>query len=193
MKPASLLATLLWVQTPKTLNWLEFDEQEAAETAFFKMDKCLIDDSRIHVDFSQSVARVDLPGHENKDKSKGQDFGGVGLRRRKLYRDDDSRYGKKYDIVLDDTIVPPGSNTMHPKDGSRDGPRSPDAARGGSPPRRERDERRRRSRSPNTVRDGSPPRRDSDYRRQRSRSPVQKDGASERRRQRSRSPPRKRR
>ncbi|GAA99028.1 uncharacterized protein L969DRAFT_84230 [Mixia osmundae IAM 14324] len=36
--------------------FIEFDKQEEAERAYFKMDNVLVDDRRIHVDFSQSVS-----------------------------------------------------------------------------------------------------------------------------------------
>lgn len=35
--------------------FIEFDEQKDCEQAYFKMQGVLIDDHRIHVDFSQSV------------------------------------------------------------------------------------------------------------------------------------------
>lgn len=35
-----------------------FFQPEDCEQAYFKMDNVLIDDRRIHVDFSQSVAKV---------------------------------------------------------------------------------------------------------------------------------------
>ncbi|CAH0564884.1 unnamed protein product [Brassicogethes aeneus] len=38
--------------------FVEFQEQSACEQAYFKMDNVLIDDRRIHVDFSQSVSKV---------------------------------------------------------------------------------------------------------------------------------------
>uniref|UniRef100_A0A7N0VAG7 Peptidyl-prolyl cis-trans isomerase n=1 Tax=Kalanchoe fedtschenkoi TaxID=63787 RepID=A0A7N0VAG7_KALFE len=38
--------------------FIEFEEKDACEQAYFKMDNALIDDRRIHVDFSQSVARL---------------------------------------------------------------------------------------------------------------------------------------
>lgn len=38
--------------------FIEFDDKKACEDAYFKMDNVLIDDRRIHVDFSQSVAKV---------------------------------------------------------------------------------------------------------------------------------------
>ncbi|KAA0051093.1 peptidyl-prolyl cis-trans isomerase CYP59 [Cucumis melo var. makuwa] len=38
--------------------FIEFETKEACEQAYFKMDNALIDDRRIHVDFSQSVAKL---------------------------------------------------------------------------------------------------------------------------------------
>jgi len=38
--------------------FIEFEEKSAAEEAYFKMDNVLIDDRRIHVDFSQSVSKL---------------------------------------------------------------------------------------------------------------------------------------
>lgn len=38
--------------------FVEFEVEKACEEAYFKMDNVLIDDRRIHVDFSQSVAKV---------------------------------------------------------------------------------------------------------------------------------------
>ncbi|VDP45638.1 unnamed protein product, partial [Echinostoma caproni] len=37
--------------------FIEFENESDCENAFFKMDKVVIDDRRIHVDFSQSVAK----------------------------------------------------------------------------------------------------------------------------------------
>ncbi|XP_067840180.1 peptidyl-prolyl cis-trans isomerase-like 4 isoform X1 [Heptranchias perlo] len=42
--------------------FIEFEKQEDCEKAYFKMDNVLIDDRRIHVDFSQSVAKVQWKG-----------------------------------------------------------------------------------------------------------------------------------
>ncbi|XP_030369916.1 peptidyl-prolyl cis-trans isomerase sig-7 [Scaptodrosophila lebanonensis] len=42
--------------------FVEFADQKSCEAAYFKMDNVLIDDRRIHVDFSQSVARVTWRG-----------------------------------------------------------------------------------------------------------------------------------
>jgi RNA recognition motif-containing protein len=51
------------ITDPKTseslcYGFIEFDSQQACEEAYFKMDNVLIDDRRIHVDFSQSVAKL---------------------------------------------------------------------------------------------------------------------------------------
>lgn len=40
--------------------FIEFENVEDCERAYFKMDNVLIDDRRIHVDFSQSVAKVQM-------------------------------------------------------------------------------------------------------------------------------------
>merc|ERR1712029_1320832 len=42
--------------------FVEFEEQKACEQAYFKMDNVLIDDRRIHVDFSQSVSKFRWKG-----------------------------------------------------------------------------------------------------------------------------------
>ncbi|KAK3042598.1 hypothetical protein RJ639_000850 [Escallonia herrerae] len=38
--------------------FIEYESKEACEQAYFKMDNALIDDRRIHVDFSQSVSKL---------------------------------------------------------------------------------------------------------------------------------------
>ncbi|XP_071684110.1 peptidyl-prolyl cis-trans isomerase CYP59-like [Lolium perenne] len=38
--------------------FIEFEAKEACKRTYFKMDNCLIDDSRIHVEFSQSVSKL---------------------------------------------------------------------------------------------------------------------------------------
>ncbi|KAL7008988.1 Peptidyl-prolyl cis-trans isomerase-like 4 [Cystobasidiomycetes sp. EMM_F5] len=47
-------------RTGDSLNYafIEFDKKEEAERAYMKMDNVLIDDRRIHVDFSQSVSKL---------------------------------------------------------------------------------------------------------------------------------------
>jgi len=41
--------------------FIEFEKEEDCENAYFKMDNVLIDDRRIHVDFSQSVSKLNYP------------------------------------------------------------------------------------------------------------------------------------
>lgn len=51
--------------------FIEFEDKEACEQAYFKMDNVLIDDRRIHVDFSQSVSKL-WSSYRRKDQmSKG--------------------------------------------------------------------------------------------------------------------------
>jgi len=52
--------------------FIEFDNRESCEAAYAKMDGVLIDDRRIHVDFSQSVSRLsDVWRSETNKKRKG--------------------------------------------------------------------------------------------------------------------------
>ncbi|PVU91384.1 hypothetical protein BB561_004416 [Smittium simulii] len=51
------------IRDPKTQDslgyaFIEFDEKKSCEEAYFKMENVLIDDRRIHVDFSQSVSKL---------------------------------------------------------------------------------------------------------------------------------------
>ncbi|KAI0390562.1 cyclophilin-like protein [Xylariaceae sp. FL0594] len=79
--------------------FIEFEEKSACEAAYFKMQGVLIDDRRIHVDFSQSVSKLaDVwRGGENA-KRKGRAGGGRGgwggvadLEKWRKYRNDDGR------------------------------------------------------------------------------------------------------
>ena len=62
--------------------FVEFEEQKACENAYFKMDNVLIDDRRIHVDFSQSVSKYRWKGKGRlevfdggKDKNRARNNG----------------------------------------------------------------------------------------------------------------------
>ncbi|XP_071730306.1 peptidyl-prolyl cis-trans isomerase CYP59 [Rutidosis leptorrhynchoides] len=55
--------------------FIEFEDKDACEQAYFKMDNALIDDRRIHVDFSQSVSKL-WNQYRTKGKQGGQ--GGKG-------------------------------------------------------------------------------------------------------------------
>ncbi|GMI92902.1 hypothetical protein HRI_002959500 [Hibiscus trionum] len=54
--------------------FIEFETNEACEQAYFKMDNALIDDRRILVDFSQSVAKL-WSQYRRKDQQKGKGGG----------------------------------------------------------------------------------------------------------------------
>ena len=45
-----------------TFPYILSQQQEDCEKAYYKMDNVLIDDRRIHVDFSQSVAKIKWKG-----------------------------------------------------------------------------------------------------------------------------------
>uniref|UniRef100_A0A336LK79 Peptidyl-prolyl cis-trans isomerase n=1 Tax=Culicoides sonorensis TaxID=179676 RepID=A0A336LK79_CULSO len=58
--------------------FIEFEDKKSCEEAYFKMDNVLIDDRRIHVDFSQSVSKIKWRGkgrwtiHEDEKEEKGK-------------------------------------------------------------------------------------------------------------------------
>ncbi|XP_057453312.1 peptidyl-prolyl cis-trans isomerase CYP59 [Lotus japonicus] len=51
--------------------FIEFEDKQACEQAYFKMDNALIDDRRIHVDFSQSVSKLWSQYKRKDQKGKG--------------------------------------------------------------------------------------------------------------------------
>ncbi|KAK4151865.1 cyclophilin-like domain-containing protein [Chaetomidium leptoderma] len=78
--------------------FIEFEDQQSCEEAYSKMDSVLIDDRRIHVDFSQSVSRLsEVWRDETNTKRKsvaarrgGGGWGGVEeLEKRRHYRNED--------------------------------------------------------------------------------------------------------
>ncbi|XP_035218384.1 peptidyl-prolyl cis-trans isomerase sig-7-like [Stegodyphus dumicola] len=50
--------------------FIEFENEEDCENAYFKMDNVLIDDRRIHVDFSQSVSKLQFDMQKKSSKGK---------------------------------------------------------------------------------------------------------------------------
>ncbi|KAJ4475029.1 cyclophilin-like domain-containing protein [Lentinula aciculospora] len=128
--------------------FIEFDKREDAEQAYFKMQNVLVDDRRIWVDFSQSVAKTndywsnDIKRGSGKKRGLGAGFGGrEDLVQTRRYRDDDDdRHGGGgggYGMVFD---VPSG----HSRDrDSRKRSRSPrrDRKRSASPRRNDRRDR----------------------------------------------------
>ncbi|KAL8808441.1 MAG: hypothetical protein Q9223_003998 [Gallowayella weberi] len=91
--------------------FIEFEDQRACEQAYFKMQGVLIDDHRIHVDFSQSVSRLSdtwRTATNSKRANQSGGFGGVAnLEKKRQYRavkpDDHSksRSSNGYDMVHD--------------------------------------------------------------------------------------------
>jgi peptidyl-prolyl cis-trans isomerase-like 4 len=87
--------------------FIEFATKEDCERAYFKMQGVLIDDHRIHVDFSQSVSKISAEWRSNtKSKTAGYrgGFGGIdSLEKRQQYRDSGSDRDRRrdYDYVFD--------------------------------------------------------------------------------------------
>ncbi|KAK5904079.1 hypothetical protein CgunFtcFv8_007801 [Champsocephalus gunnari] len=73
--------------------FIEFEKQEDCEKAYFKMDNVLIDDRRIHVDFSQSVSKIKWKGKGGKYSK--DDF--------KAYEKDE---GNRSKLALKDQVKP---------------------------------------------------------------------------------------
>ncbi|PIA14519.1 cyclophilin-like protein [Coemansia reversa NRRL 1564] len=78
--------------------FIEFKDKEACEEAYFKMDNVLVDDRRIHVDFSQSVSRINGKWVRLNDNSSKK-----GLKIKSRYRDDSRESDRKdsYQMVFD--------------------------------------------------------------------------------------------
>ncbi|KAJ3914015.1 cyclophilin-like domain-containing protein [Lentinula edodes] len=107
--------------------FIEFDKREDAEQAYFKMQNVLVDDRRIWVDFSQSVAKAndywsnDITRGPGKKRGLGlgSGFGGrEDLVQTKRYRDDGhdkrERGGRgEYGMVFD---VPSGDSRRNDRD-----------------------------------------------------------------------------
>ncbi|KAJ8326005.1 hypothetical protein BDV3_003855 [Batrachochytrium dendrobatidis] len=79
-------------------SFIEFETKEQCEEAYFKMDNVLIDDRRIHVDFSQSVSKLH---REFLVSKQGKNSFGDGLEKRQRYRDEVSNQNEDYDLVFE--------------------------------------------------------------------------------------------
>ncbi|KAI7828868.1 cyclophilin-like domain-containing protein [Gamsiella multidivaricata] len=138
--------------------FIEFEKEEECSEAYFKMDKVLIDDRRIHVDFSQSVSKLHKDWMVKRTGVKRSGGGNVGaedlnLEQRSRYRDsnDSGRPGQRYDYVFDDGH---GSHRSNKNRGSRDDRHQSGSSERGH--RRERDSGRRHDSSSSGRRDRSP-------------------------------------
>jgi peptidyl-prolyl cis-trans isomerase-like 4 len=87
--------------------FIEFATKEDCERAYFKMQGVLIDDHRIHVDFSQSVSKISAEWRSNTKSKTARyrgGFGGIdGLEKRQQYRDSGSDRDRRrhYDYVFE--------------------------------------------------------------------------------------------
>uniref|UniRef100_A0A8C5Q097 Peptidyl-prolyl cis-trans isomerase n=1 Tax=Leptobrachium leishanense TaxID=445787 RepID=A0A8C5Q097_9ANUR len=93
--------------------FIEFEKEEDCEKAYFKMDNVLIDDRRIHVDFSQSVAKVKWKGKGGKyTKDDFNDYEKDAERQSKLALKEKAKpkQDSNYDLVLEEDQEEIGSN-----------------------------------------------------------------------------------
>ncbi|KAF2751554.1 RNA-binding domain-containing protein [Sporormia fimetaria CBS 119925] len=184
-------------QTGDSLQYafIEYADQKSCENAYFKMDNVLIDDHRIHVDFSQSVSRIADDWRDAANQKRRRAAGGFGgidnLEQKRQYRQDSGRQIVP-DSVVNNLIIDreaPSSDSSKPR------PPRPEKAepRQDDGRRREKrdayhDDRWRRDRSRSPRRDRRDRDRDGRYddrpRRERSRSPYRH--RDDRRRDRSR-------
>jgi peptidyl-prolyl cis-trans isomerase-like 4 len=156
--------------------FIEYTNQKDCEQAYFKMDGVLIDDHRIHVDFSQSVSKIADDWRDVTNKKRRRAAGGFGgidnLEKKKQYRDGSGRQIMS-DSVVNNLVVDRDvaqDTTQRPRDSGKDGRRDDTC-------RRERREeyhddrfKRNRSRSPKRERRDGDDGRYNDRRRERSRS-----------------------
>ncbi|KAH8687684.1 cyclophilin-like domain-containing protein [Tricladium varicosporioides] len=106
--------------------FIEYEEQASCEQAYFKMQGVLIDDHRIHVDFSQSVSKLSdtwRTATNSKRKSGSGGFGGVsGLEKKRQYKAADYSSGSRrdrYGMVYDEDDL----RRRHERDGKYDSER----------------------------------------------------------------------
>ncbi|KAG1833553.1 cyclophilin-like domain-containing protein [Suillus variegatus] len=131
--------------------FIEFDKRDDAEQAYFKMQNVLVDDRRIWVDFSQSVARLNTTWSNNPkvglhSKERGGFGGREDLEETRRYRaagrsDGRNGYGMVFEVPDDKRT----SSRRSKHDRDREDPRDR-RRRSGSPVPRNRSGERRRSR-----------------------------------------------
>ncbi|XP_068087829.1 peptidyl-prolyl cis-trans isomerase-like 4 [Hyperolius riggenbachi] len=98
--------------------FIEFEKEEDCEKAYFKMDNVLIDDRRIHVDFSQSVAKVKWKGKGGKyTKDDFKEYEKDSSKPSKLALKDKARLKQdsKYDLVLEEDADEASGSHRHSK------------------------------------------------------------------------------
>jgi peptidyl-prolyl cis-trans isomerase-like 4 len=167
--------------------FIEYSNQKECEQAYFKMDGVLIDDHRIHVDFSQSVSRIADDWRDATNKKRRSAAGGFGgidnLEKKRQYRDSSRQI--VLDSVVNNLVVDRDTSQKDTNGSVHQRPR--DDKRRDDTRRRERREeyhddrfKRNRSRSPKPERRNREDGRYEDRRRQRSRSPDRRDDRKDR-------------
>ncbi|XP_042297240.1 LOW QUALITY PROTEIN: peptidyl-prolyl cis-trans isomerase-like 4 [Sceloporus undulatus] len=94
--------------------FIEFEKEEDCEKAYFKMDNVLIDDRRIHVDFSQSVAKIKWKGKGGKytkDDFKEYEKDCDKTSKLSLKEKAKPKQDSKYDLILEE--AEPEAKTSH--------------------------------------------------------------------------------
>ncbi|XP_053315939.1 peptidyl-prolyl cis-trans isomerase-like 4 [Spea bombifrons] len=104
--------------------FIEFEKEEDCEKAYFKMDNVLIDDRRIHVDFSQSVSKVKWKGKGGKySMDDFKEYEKDAEKRSKLALKDKAKpkQDSNYDLLLDEDMEELSSNqrSKHKKEKKR--------------------------------------------------------------------------
>ncbi|KAI9574820.1 cyclophilin-like domain-containing protein [Boletus coccyginus] len=117
--------------------FIEFDKRGDAEQAYFKMQNVLVDDRRIWVDFSQSVARLNTSWSNNpqlgpRRKGRGGFAGRDDLEESRRYRGSPREAGRgDYEMVFEVPDVEPSHHRK--RDRSRHRDRSSERRRSRSP------------------------------------------------------------
>ncbi|KAH8728431.1 cyclophilin-like domain-containing protein [Phaeosphaeriaceae sp. PMI808] len=123
--------------------FIEYSNQKDCEQAYFKMDGVLIDDHRIHVDFSQSVSKIADDWRDVTNKKRRSAAGGFGgidnLEKKRQYRGDSGRQIVS-DSVVNRLVVDRDTSRMAPNGGARDRSRDDRDKRRDDARRRERRE-----------------------------------------------------
>jgi len=167
--------------------FIEYTNQKDCEQAYFKMDGVLIDDHRIHVDFSQSVSKIADDWRDDTNRKRRRAAGGFGgidnLEKKRQYREG----GRQ---IMSDSVV---NRLVADRDISHETPR--DASKG--PTDQSRNNTRKGPRDDTRRRERRQDYHDDRFKRDRSRSPKRErrdhDGRyTDRRRDRTRSPDRHR-
>ncbi|KAL6714065.1 Peptidyl-prolyl cis-trans isomerase-like 4 [Lecanora helva] len=130
--------------------FIEFENQKDCEQAYFKMQGVLIDDHRIHVDFSQSVSRLSDKWRTATNSKRAQNGGGFGgiasLEKKRQFRakgprEDERNESNGHGMVFDQDAIQHGrasavASTEKPARRSRSrSPKRRDRYRERSPPR----------------------------------------------------------